>query len=49
LIAYIERGLDPYEDHLVWKIAHPLYVPPVKRTRACDHARSAWVESLSQR
>lgn len=40
-IAYADGGLDPYEDHLVRKISHLLYVPHVQCMLARQRARGA--------
>jgi uncharacterized tellurite resistance protein B-like protein len=40
-VAYADGGLDPYEDHLVRKISHLLYVPHVQCMLARQRARGA--------
>ena len=39
-VAFADRGLDPYEDHYVRKIAHLLYVPNTQSMLARNRARS---------
>ena len=39
-VAFAHRGLDPYEDHYVRKIAHLLYVPNTQSMLARNRARS---------
>jgi uncharacterized tellurite resistance protein B-like protein len=38
-VAFADRGLDPYEDHYVRKIAHLLYVPNTQNMLARNRAR----------
>lgn len=40
-VAFADGGLDPYEDHLVRKISHLLYVPHVQCMLARQRARGA--------
>ena len=40
-VAYADGGLDQYEDHLVRKISHLLYVPHVQCMLARQRARGA--------
>ena len=40
-VAYADGGLDQYEDHLVRKISHLLYVPHVQGMLARQRARGA--------
>ena len=39
-VAFADRGLDPYEDHYVRKIAHLLYVPNTQNMLARNRARA---------
>jgi uncharacterized tellurite resistance protein B-like protein len=39
-VAFAHRGLDPYEDHYVRKIAHLLYVPNTQSMLARNRARA---------
>jgi uncharacterized tellurite resistance protein B-like protein len=39
-VAFADRGLDPYEDHYVRKIAHLLYVPNTQSMLARNRARA---------
>ena len=38
-VAYADAGLDPYEDHLVRKLSHLMYVPHVQCMLARQRAR----------
>jgi len=40
-VAYSDGGLDPYEDHLVRKLSHLLYVPHIDMMLARQRARGA--------
>jgi len=40
-VAYADGGLDQYEDHLVRKLSHLLYVPHVQGMLARQRARGA--------
>jgi uncharacterized tellurite resistance protein B-like protein len=40
-IAYVDGDLDPYEDHLVRKLSHLLYVPHLELMLARQRARDA--------
>jgi len=39
-VAFADRGLDPYEDHYVRKVAHLLYVPNTQSMLARNRARA---------
>jgi uncharacterized tellurite resistance protein B-like protein len=39
-VAFVDRELDPYEDHFVRKIAHLLYVPNTDAMLARQRARN---------
>lgn len=39
-VVFAHRGLDPYEDHYVRKIAHLLYVPNTQSMLARNRARA---------
>ena len=39
-VAFAHRGLDPYEDHYVRKVAHLLYVPNTQSMLARNRARA---------
>ena len=39
-VVFADRGLDPYEDHYVRKIAHLLYVPNTQSMLARNRARA---------
>jgi uncharacterized tellurite resistance protein B-like protein len=38
-VAYADGGLDPYEDHLVRKLSHLLYVPHIELMLARQRVR----------
>ena len=40
-VAYADSGLDPYEDHLVRKLSHLLYVPHIELMLARQRVRDA--------
>jgi len=40
-VAYADGGLDPYEDHLVRKLSHLLYVPHIELMLARQRVRDA--------
>ena len=40
-VAHADGGLDPYEDHLVRKLCHLLYVPHIDMMLAKQRVRSA--------
>jgi uncharacterized tellurite resistance protein B-like protein len=40
-VAYADGGLDPYEDHLVRKVSHLLYVPHIDLMLARQRVRDA--------
>jgi len=40
-VAYADGGLDPYEDHLVRKLSHLLYVPHIELMLARQRVRAA--------
>jgi uncharacterized tellurite resistance protein B-like protein len=40
-VAYAHGGLDPYEDHLVRKVSHLLYVPHIDLMLARQRVRDA--------
>ena len=40
-VAYADRRLDPYEDHLVRKLSHLLYVPHIELMLARQRVRDA--------
>ena len=40
-VAYADGGLDPYEDHLVRKLSHLMYVPHIEMMLARQRAKGA--------